>query len=1033
MDFSAVTKPVERLLATAQNGLEVLRYGGLETGAVPSPFQIIQSVPMFKLRRYFPPDARPGAENPGPPVLMVHPMMMAADMWDVTRNDGAVGILHRAGVDPWVIDFGSPDEVEGGMQRNLADHVVALSEAIDTVKKVTGRDVHLAGYSQGGMFAYQAAAYRRSKDLASIIAFGAPVDTLAALPMNLPAGVAAGAADFMADHVFSRIDIPGWLARAGFQMLDPIKTAQSRLDFLRQLHDREALLPREQQRRFLASEGWIAWSGPAISELLKQFIAHNRMMTGGFSIHGDLVTLSDIDCPVLVVVGEVDDIGQPAAVRGIKRAAPQADVYEYLIRAGHFGLVVGSKASNQTWPTVAQWVKWLDNGQEMPEGVAPMDLPSVDHPESGVSFTTRVTHGATAATEMAFGVARSAADAVVAANKSARTLVIETVRTLPRLARLGQVNDHTRISLGRIMSEQARDHPNGEALLFDGRVHTYEAVDRRINNVVRGLIDVGVRQGAHVGVLMETRPSALVAIAALSRLGAVAVLIPPDVDLAEAARLGGVSEIIADPSHLEAARRLETRVLVLGGGPPDVRGGGPPDVRGGGPPDVRGGGPPDVRGGGPPDVRGGEIRDLHLPEHADVVDMEQIDPGVVELPGWYRPNPGLARDLAFVAFATVADELVARQITNFRWALSAFGTASAANLGRGDTVYCLTPLHHQSGLLVSLGGAVVGGSRIALSRGLQPDRFLQEIRQYGVTVVSYTWAMLREVIDDPSFSLVGSHPVRLFIGSGMPAGLWKRVVEIFEPAQVVEFFATTDGQAVLANVSGAKIGSKGRPLPGGGHVELAAYDAEDDLILEDEQGFVRRAEPNEVGVLLAHPRGPVDPTASVKRGVFAPADTWVSTEFLFRRDEDGDYWQVDNRGAVIHTERGPVYGTPISDVVGRLEAVDLAVTYGVDVGGQQVAVTALALRPGGSIATADLTDALSDLPVGSPPDFVHVVADIALGASYRPMAAPLQAAGIPKPTRRNSWYLDPDTQTYKPLTVAMRTELTSGQDESDPS
>ena len=128
---------------------------------------------------------------------------------------------------------------------------------------------------------------------------------------------------------------------------------------MRQLHDREALLPREQQRRFLASDGWIAWSGPAIAELLKQFIAHNRMMSGGFSIRGDLVTLADIDCPVLAVVGEVDDIGQPASVRGIKRASPQADVYEYLIRAGHFGLVVGSKAANQTWPTVAAWVKWI--------------------------------------------------------------------------------------------------------------------------------------------------------------------------------------------------------------------------------------------------------------------------------------------------------------------------------------------------------------------------------------------------------------------------------------------------------------------------------------------------------------------------------------------------------------------------------------------------------------------------------------------------------------------------------------------------
>ena len=163
--------------------------------------------------------------------------------------------------------------------------------------------------------------------------------------------------------------------------------------------------------------------------------------------------------------------------------------------------------------------------------------------------------------------------------------------------------------------------PNGECLLFDGRVHTYEAVDRRINNVVRGLIDVGVRQGAHVGVLMETRPSALVAIAALSRLGAVAVLMPPDADLAtrRPTRIG-----VARSSPTRATSRppagCRMRVLVLGGG---------------------------------------ESRDLHLPDDADVIDMEKIDPDAVDLPGWYRPNPGLARDLAFVAFSTVGGELVA--------------------------------------------------------------------------------------------------------------------------------------------------------------------------------------------------------------------------------------------------------------------------------------------------------------------------------------------------------------------------------------
>lgn len=991
LNFSMVTRPVERLIATAQNGLEVLRLGGLETGSVPSPSQIVESVPMYKLRRYFPPDSRRGQSPVGPPVLMVHPMMMSADMWDVTRDEGAVGILHAHGIDPWVIDFGEPDKVEGGMRRTLADHIVALSQAIDTVKDVTGNDIHLVGYSQGGMWCYQVAAYRRSKSLASIVTFGSPVDTLAALPMGIPANFAAPAANFMADHVFSRLAIPSWMARTGFQMLDPLKTAKARVDFVRQLHDREALLPREQQRRFLEREGWIAWSGPAISELLKQFIAHNRMMTGGFAVNGQMVTLTDITCPVLAFVGEVDDIGQPASVRGIRRAAPDAEVYESRIRTGHFGLVVGTKAAQQSWPTVAEWVEWLSTGGDKPASIDLMADQPEEHTDSGVALSSRIAHGLGEASEAAVGIVRGAANTVVAANKSVRTLAVETARTLPRLVRLGQINDHTRISLGRIIEEQAHDAPQGEFLLFDGRVHTYEAVNRRINNVVRGLIDVGVRQGDRVGVLMETRPSALVAIAALSRLGATAVVMRPDADLAASVRLGGVTELLTDPTNLDAVlasdRQGLRQVLVLGGG---------------------------------------ESRDLHLPEDSDVIDMEQIDPDAVELPGWYRPNPGLARDLAFIAFTAAGGELVARQITNYRWAVSAFGTASTAALDRRDTVYCLTPLHHESALLVSLGGAVVGGTRIALSRGLDRHRFVQEVRQYGVTVVSYTWSMLREIVDDPAFVLHGNHPVRLFIGSGMPTGLWGRVVEAFAPAHVVEFFATTDGQAVLANVSGAKVGSKGRPLPGAGRIELGAYDAEQDLILENERGFVQIAEPMQVGVLLAASNGPIDPSASVKRGVFAAGDTWISTEYLFYRDDDGDYWLAARRGSVVRTARGLVYAEPVTDALGCITGVDLAVTYNVPVGDHEVALSAVTLLPGASITAADLTEAFAKLPIGQGPDIVCVVREMNLSATFRPTVSALRAAGIPK-AGRNVWYFDAEANEYRRLTGAVRSELTGAQ------
>ncbi|WP_256668716.1 hypothetical protein, partial [Nocardia cyriacigeorgica] len=44
--------------------------------------------------------------------------------------------------------------------------------------------------------------------------------------------------------------------------------------------------------------------------------------------------------------------------RGSARAAPNAEVYEATLLAGHFGLVAGSVATNHTWPTVRDWIGW---------------------------------------------------------------------------------------------------------------------------------------------------------------------------------------------------------------------------------------------------------------------------------------------------------------------------------------------------------------------------------------------------------------------------------------------------------------------------------------------------------------------------------------------------------------------------------------------------------------------------------------------------------------------------------------------------
>ncbi|MCW2958899.1 MAG: acyl-CoA synthetase, partial [Solirubrobacterales bacterium] len=360
--MASLSNPVARLGAMAQNALEVARFGGLETGDAPSSFEVVSEQRVFKLRRYFADAPTKGA----PAVILVPPMMLAAEVWDVSPHASAVRELHGHGVDVWVVDFGAPEHIEGALERTLADHVIAVSDAVDQVRKIVGKDVHLAGYSQGGMFCYQAAAYRRAKGLASLITFGSPVDTRGVIPFGLPEEAFARGAAFVGEVLGRNGALPAWASRAGFRMLDPVKAVRQQIDFVMQLHDREALLPREAQRRFLQADGFVAWPGPALADFMRQFVAHNRMLRGGFVIEGRLVTLADIACPVLTFVGEVDEIAPPASVRSIVFAAPRAAVYEKALRAGHFGLVVGSAATRETWPAVAAWAKWREEAGELP-------------------------------------------------------------------------------------------------------------------------------------------------------------------------------------------------------------------------------------------------------------------------------------------------------------------------------------------------------------------------------------------------------------------------------------------------------------------------------------------------------------------------------------------------------------------------------------------------------------------------------------------------------------------------------------------
>lgn len=958
-----------------QNALELARAGRLTTPYGAS-YEIVHADRVARLRRY----ARL-ADGVAAPLLLVPPLMVASEVYDISPDVSAVAYLQRAGVDVWLVDFGAPEREAEGMQRTLDDHVRAVADAIGRVRAATGHDVHLAGYSQGGMFAYQAAAFRHATSgdaptgIASVITMGSPVDLHRTVKLDedtterLVAGLRAALA-----WPLARIEgLPGFFTSTGFKLLSARKEAMQLVDFVRNLHDRQALEKREAKRLFLGGQGFVAWPGPAFRKFVDEMVVGNRMQSGGFVIDGHSVTLADLACPILYFVGSRDEMGRPAAVRGIRRATPKvAQLYEVPLRAGHFGLVVGSTALTVTWPSVVAWMRWRAGDGPLPatavdvRAVAPVvasaaeadDEPDDDDEAEALELVRDL-------------IARTAKAAVEQLGAWAEDLggYLDNARyQLPRLQRLRTLADDTQISLARTLADQARAIPERTFFLFRGRAFSYADANRRVDAVVRGLLAAGILEGQHVGVLMRSRPSHLTVVAALNRLGAVAVLLSPDTPaevLPAALALGEATAVIADPDSAPLARGTGRPVLVLGGVGEVPWTPGTPRV---------------------------------LP--AGVVDLEAIDPEAVVPPAWYRPDAARARDLAMIFVSSGRHEPPrATRISNRRWAFSALGAAAAATLSTRDTVYCCLPLHHPSGTLVAAGSALVGGARLALASVFEPPTFWDEIRRYGATVVYYAGEMCRRLVDAPPVVGDQHNPVRLFAGSGLRRDVWRRLVDRFGPVGVLELYASSEASMVLANARGDKVGSVGRPLPGSPEAALAAWDGAAHAFQRDGSGRVLRARIDEPGMLLAQvPADAALPAARLVRDAFAPGDCWFITGDLFEVDAEGDYWFVDREDEALATPRGLVASRRVEDALYEVPEVALCAAL--------PGFAAVQLRAGAELDVAAVSRAVASLPEYARPAQLRVVAALPQTDGYRAIKRGL--ASLVGAT----WAWDPRRQAY---------------------
>ena len=309
--------------------------------------------------------------------------------------------------------------------------------------------------------------------------------------------------------------------------------------------------------------------------------------------------------------------------------------------------------------------------------------------------------------------------------------------------------------------------------------------------------------------------------------------------------------------------------------------------------------------------------------------------------------------------------------------------AGLADMRADDRMYDCLPLCHSVGGVAALAAALVNGGSVVIAEKFSASRFWGEVARWDCTIFQYIGELCRYLVAAPTSAAEKAHRLRLACGNGLSADVWRAFAERFGVPQILEFYASTEGNLTLYNVEG-KVGAIGRQPPflaARDAIALARFDSDKEAPWRGPDGFCARCGVDEVGEALGRIgreagqrfEGYTEPAETEKkilRDVFAPGDAWMRTGDLMRRDREGFYYFVDRVGDTFRWKGENVATSEVAAALGRAPGVREAVVYGV------------------AVPNADGKAGMAALTIDGEPDLEAIAR-----AAQRP--APLRAAAVP--------------------------------------
>ncbi|HEX3610100.1 MAG TPA: AMP-binding protein [Sporichthyaceae bacterium] len=161
-----------------------------------------------------------------------------------------------------------------------------------------------------------------------------------------------------------------------------------------------------------------------------------------------------------------------------------------------------------------------------------------------------------------------------------------------------------------------------------------------------------------------------------------------------------------------------------------------------------------------------------------------------------------------------------------------FAVLAAAEIQAGETVYTGLPLFHANALLVSMLGSMFVDAQLALAPKFSASRFFDDARRHEAVSFTTLGGMISILMKQPPRPDDRDHNVRVALSAGCPPDLWEPFQERFG-VRLIEWFGMVDSPGILLNNDGV-VGSMG--LSGVAGVEFRVVDDEDNTLPADEIG-----------------------------------------------------------------------------------------------------------------------------------------------------------------------------------------------------